>query len=448
MCGDEPDPRMNHTLVYDSRRGASVLFGGSNRKPGGCEGWGEDTCPGLWEWDGEVWARRCNGSPPGDDCGAQPTPRTRHVAAYDAARGVMVVFSGESAEDFGREECPDGTHPSGLRCYLDDLWEWDGSAWREVEPEDPEGDGDPWQRAAAAMAWDPVREVTVLVGGLYDAGVGGSICPDGSESDELGWCLDRRIWEWDGRSWRSHEPAGAGPTWRRSHTLDYDVAHRGLEMLGGTLGYADEPWEWLWDGEAWSVPLRSDPELDGNPGTRWSHASAYDEAGDRLLLLGGEGFDASLWEARGGEEMAAGHVFHAAFGAARAEPGSTLEELSVSWRGAALGGRGGACAAVPGARLDVWTHGRWQTRAEHRPGAFELDAEGRPPWDGEAGGDALWDLSWSTEDPKALSDLRFGPRQLISFALRPVALNGRCPVASEVISDNVELEVRYRRPER
>ncbi len=188
-----------------------------------------------------------------------------------------------------------------------------------------------------------------------------------------GLCPLGDLWEWDGLSWRSHDPPeGPAPTWRRSHTFTFDAARGVIELLGGTLDHPDEPWEWAWDGETWSRPARSDPERDGDPGARWSHAAAY--AGDRLLLFGGEGSDSSLWEARGGEAVAAGHVFHAAFGAARAEPGSTPEAVSVAWRGAALGGRGRDCA------------------------------------------------------------------------LRPLADNGRCPHPSEVVSDYVELDVRYRRP--
>ena len=82
--------------------------------------------------------------------------------AYDAARGVTILFGGS---------VNDG-----------DTREWDGVRWAQVAAED---DGGPSARYYHAMAYDSERGVTVLFGGAGPAGPSG-----------LG-----DTWEWDGVRW-------------------------------------------------------------------------------------------------------------------------------------------------------------------------------------------------------------------------------------------------------
>ena len=82
--------------------------------------------------------------------------------AYDAARGVSVLFGGFI--DTG-----------DISLLHTDLWEWDGNRWRERAPLGalPSGRSDP------LLTYDPHRATTVLFGG------------------QVAWPLSD-IWAWDG----------------------------------------------------------------------------------------------------------------------------------------------------------------------------------------------------------------------------------------------------------
>ncbi|MBK9129795.1 MAG: hypothetical protein IPM13_18730 [Phycisphaerales bacterium] len=88
------------SMCYDAMRGRTVLFGGgvphTTVWPSG------DT----WEWDGATWTQRAS---------TGPAARARHAMAYDAARGVCVMFGGED--------------PAWAR--MTDTWEWNGSTWTQ-----------------------------------------------------------------------------------------------------------------------------------------------------------------------------------------------------------------------------------------------------------------------------------------------------------------------------
>jgi cysteine-rich repeat protein len=128
-----PTARRSCQMVYDPIRDVVVLFGGddgpTSRRPTG------DT----WEWDGSSWTQRF----PSDS----PDARDRHSAAFDAARGRVVIFGGRSVE------------------YLADTWEWDGTNWRMLEPV-----GSPPRRAAAVAAYDAAHDELVVAGGFDASG--------------------------------------------------------------------------------------------------------------------------------------------------------------------------------------------------------------------------------------------------------------------------------------
>ena len=120
-----PGPRIAHAMAYDSRRGVTVLFGGSTS--------GFSLLGDTWEWDGTTWTQRMV---------LGPGPRFRHAMAYDSRRGVTVLFGGV-----------------GRLFYLNDTWEWDGTTWTQRTPA-----LSPSPRYAP-MAYDTARGVTVLFGG-------------------------------------------------------------------------------------------------------------------------------------------------------------------------------------------------------------------------------------------------------------------------------------------
>jgi hypothetical protein len=143
-------------MVYDRARRRMVLAGGG--APGSTS---------TWEFAGTSWAR----------VGASAPAHRGHVMAYDAARGVTVLFGGTSA---------------GSGTQLAQTWLWDGVAWTQVDPADPEGDGNPLPRpynGGPALAYDEASQKVVL----FD--------------------VSSVAWEWTGVSWRRvqvSDPEGDG----------------------------------------------------------------------------------------------------------------------------------------------------------------------------------------------------------------------------------------------
>lgn len=137
---------------------------------------------------------------------------------------------------------------------LDDTWEWNGTTWSQ-----PPATG-PSRRVAHAMAYDAARGVTVLFGGAFSNVANGE------------------TWEWDGSDWTQRTVSGPPP--RYFHAMAYD-ANRGVTVVfgGWNGGYLGDTWEW--NGSAWSQRLVS------GPSPRVDHAMAYDAARGVTVLFGG-----------------------------------------------------------------------------------------------------------------------------------------------------------------
>jgi hypothetical protein len=151
-----PSARLGHAMAYDSARDRVVLFGGCNCTANGY-------CGDTWEWNGSAWAQVAT---------TGPSQRCEPAMAYDRARGRVVLFGGSS------DSCT--TYECG------DTWEWDGSRWTQIA-----GAG-PSPRAGHGMAYDVVRDRTVLIGGWND------FCAQGI-------CWDGDVWDLDAS--RAHQPA-------------------------------------------------------------------------------------------------------------------------------------------------------------------------------------------------------------------------------------------------
>jgi len=73
----------------------TVLFGGA----------GLAAFNDTWEWDGASWALRSTSG---------PSPREGHSLAFDADRGVVVLFGGGEVRN-------------------SETWEWDGQTWTQQQ---------------------------------------------------------------------------------------------------------------------------------------------------------------------------------------------------------------------------------------------------------------------------------------------------------------------------
>jgi hypothetical protein len=193
-----PAPRFNHAMVYDSDRGLVVLFGGQGYPAS--DTW--TTYGDMWTWDGVDW------SPVTFQDGQQiPQPRAAHSMVYDSGREKVVMFGGVSADN----------------TFLNETWEYDGVQWQPVG----QGAAAPAPRYGAAVAYDPVRQKTVLFGG-WNSSAG----------------LFNDTWEWDGTSW-TQVPA-TGPQPRDNAALFYDAVRQRVLLYEGVTygGVYQDMWEY------------------------------------------------------------------------------------------------------------------------------------------------------------------------------------------------------------
>jgi len=296
----DPHRRHAHAMSYDVRRRRVVLVGGSVSVPGSP---GDFTrASDVWEWDGVSWARRWR---PEDGDG--PEGRLGSALAWEPERERVLLYGGEGA----------GGAP------LDALWAWDGATWTELHPEPASDGGRPAGLEDASMAFHAASGGLVLGGSATETGV---------------WLLTGERW--------AHLPAhpepisfghladgmlvggspevgvlrcgGSAPVYLDESCRTRIGGHsRGSLWEGvlparveGGMAFADDrgtfvlfggrcterpfrrearpcgdTWE-LADG-SWSQPVPRDPEGDGDPSARYSHALAYLSTTGETVLFGG-----------------------------------------------------------------------------------------------------------------------------------------------------------------
>ena len=178
-----PPGRTFAAMAFDSRRGRTVLFGGTTFGSGGSAQAGD-----TWEWDGNDWTQL---SP-----ATSPPLRDEAAMAYDAARGVSVLFGGYNT----------------IGYRLGDTWEWDGTNWTQRTPT-----SSPPSRWGHTIVYDSWAGMSLVFGGAGDSG---------TLNDS---------WLWNGSSWTQALPSGAAPTARNYQEMAFDSA-RGVSVVFG--GYA------------------------------------------------------------------------------------------------------------------------------------------------------------------------------------------------------------------
>jgi hypothetical protein len=240
--GQKPSPRYGHGMAYDPGRGLTVLLGGFDIATGA-------GLADLWQWDPTTaaWTQRLTGNEPN-----LPARRMYSSLVTDSARNRLNLLAGmvfydqsaimgpdnpqyasapsaeiweldPAAAAFSNRSPPPKTWPSARldpalafcpatgKMYLfggcvqagnslmglDDLWEWDGTSWVQVQT-----DVSPSARSRAAMAYDPFRKSLILFGGLNND------VPllEGSWLDDT--------WEWNcsTRQWSQLHPSSSPPS--------------------------------------------------------------------------------------------------------------------------------------------------------------------------------------------------------------------------------------------
>ena len=233
-----PSARAGACMAFDPVGGGVLLFGGDD---------GRNFLGDTWKWDGTTWTRLT----PADS----PSRRGYAAMTLDHSTGRLLLFGGRTG------------FRSGERDHLGDTWQWSGSTWVRLFPA-----SSPSPRYSTAMASDPRRRRTVLLGGMYWP-------PWTSQATPL-----NDTWEWNGSDWAQIAVPDPKPTPRYGHALAYDpFRFRVVSMSGDALG--DDFWNW--DGVRW----RSDSYVSGgpdvSPNARMGPGWVYDSNRGGLLLFGG-----------------------------------------------------------------------------------------------------------------------------------------------------------------
>lgn len=178
----------------------------------------------------------------------EPTSRNLSAMAYDAGRGVCVLFGGQD----------------DLRTFrgLSDTWEWDGARWRERA-----FTRRPAARAAHAMAYDETRGCIVLFGGVLPS------------NELLG-----DTWTYNGSKWTL--ASESGPPAQGHHVMVYDDAEQ-VVVLVGAGGV------WTWDGRDWTQRSADVPRFNSKP------TAAFDRERKVVVVFARSDFDRTTFEWNG-----------------------------------------------------------------------------------------------------------------------------------------------------
>lgn len=244
--GSGPTPRYGPTTIYDAANDRLVIFGG---------------------YDGtvqrnDVYAVNLSGSQVWTQLapsGTPPQARSFHVAAYDAPRQRMVMFSGFN----------------GLGM-LNDTWELSlgvAPAWTSLTGSTP-----PPPRNIAAVAIDTARQRMMVFGG-WDGGT---------------YTYYNDTWAFSLASsagW-SEVAVPSFPPARREISMIYDPIGDRLVLFGGNDGsFRNDSWSLdLGPSGHWS-PISASGTV---PSGRYGHASYYDPVGHNFFIFGGNSFEQHL----------------------------------------------------------------------------------------------------------------------------------------------------------
>ena len=342
--GQRPSARFGHGMAYDPGRGVTVLAGGYDIASGA-------GLADLWEWDPTTaaWTQRLTGSEPN-----LPARRMYSSLVADSARNHLDLLAGmvfydqsaitgpdnpqygsapsaeiweldPAAAAFSNRTPPPKTWPKARmdpalafcpatgKMYLfggcvqagnglvglDDLWEWDGTSWVEVQ-----GDVRPSARSDAAMAYDPYRKSLIVFGGLNND------VPllEGSRLEDT--------WEWNcgTRQWSQLNPSSSPPSGgymvtdsdRGKVLLFNGYRSTGLPTYpipGAPANPSDQANTiWEWDGSTTTWTNRMPVPATGAPPWPLGQMLSFDDSRQKVFLLdesaaeSGNGGSIPFWE--------------------------------------------------------------------------------------------------------------------------------------------------------
>ena len=187
-----------HAMAFDSVRNKVVLYGGM---PGGNPIVDSNQ---TWEYDGINWTRRFPATNPGQ--------REACSMCFHAGIGKTILFGGVNA-----------TSGAPFPVDNDKTWAWDGTNWTELTITGTR----PPARERARLAYDSLREVCVLVGGMHYS--------NGQTRNDT-WELANNgvTWKWT----QVVTPNLPATFYRFNSTLAFMFGNRSMVQFGGVRGSA------------------------------------------------------------------------------------------------------------------------------------------------------------------------------------------------------------------
>ena len=198
-----------------------------------------------------------------------PPARDRHAAVYDPGSNRMIVFGGEG-----------NTGPLGDAWVLTNANGTGGApAWTQLAP----SGAAPAARANHSAVYDPTGNRLIVYGG-DDAGVIPTTFGDVhvlSNANGLG----------GAPQWSELIPTGGPPAVRTQHSAVFDFTNDRMIVFGGrsdALGCGSALDEiWILSNTAGAAVWSSLAPVNGPPAARWAHVAAWDAAGNRMTVFGG-----------------------------------------------------------------------------------------------------------------------------------------------------------------
>jgi hypothetical protein len=273
--------------------------------------------------------------------------------AYDSVNHKIVMFGGYDVN----------------YAYLNDTWLWDGAAdsgkgtWTKVCT-NAATCTPPAARSQPTLAYDAVRQRTVLFGGVGATGPLSDVA------------------EWNGTTWLYPTATGAPPIPQGMPYRMYfdDQNHRSYVFDGDDTGMPTQ----AWDGAAWSqLPTVADPFF-GLPVYRTYFSFAF--AGNQKQGMMTSGFvrpqttNVDAWYLASSVEMKPTHVLQTSV-----PPKANVQTVSGTWTGGASGFGGAACAQQNGVQLLLWSNGEFNQIASNSasvaaPATMSFTTRGQSPW--------------------------------------------------------------------
>jgi hypothetical protein len=263
------DPYLDYTLFhsgyaysFNPQRNEVVAFGGESfaEIPGELHYYSDTV-----KWNGSRWTIV-------EIPGIKPGARANGSMVFESSRNRHLLFGGSKYTVEWQ--------------YFNDTWVFDGENWIKLFISSPSS------RDHAAMAYDPMRKVTVLIGGIYDHS---PVSPE--------------TWEFDGESWNEVVLSDPESDGNPSDGYGNMVYH----PVSGKMIYHDS-----YNGETWAYDGSSWEFLDSGGLLCKGARMVYEQSSGDILFYGGKNgavyltssyrFNGESWTADISIDPVAGHI--------------------------------------------------------------------------------------------------------------------------------------------